>query len=192
MTPVALSPEVPPDAPTPAVVDGAEIVLWRGPDGAVRAWPDRCPHRGMRLSFGFVRAGQLSCLYHGWRWRADGACAHIPAHPGLDPPGTLRVAAFACAERDGLVWLGDGVPPALDEAPRPVRSLTAAVPLAAVAAALGGWDAAGPGLWRDGGRWLAARAKTPAETTLHLLSDSDPTEESRWAEGFRATIEAAA
>ena len=192
MTPVALSPEITPEAPRPAVVDGAELVLWRGDDGAVRVWEDRCPHRGMRLSFGFVRGGQLACLYHGWRWRADGGCAHIPAHPDLDPPATLRVTAFPCAERDGLVWLGEGTPPALDAAARPVRSLTVAAPLATIATALDGWQSVAPGLWHQGGRWLAARAKTAAETTLHLLSAADPVAESRWAEPFRASIEAAA
>jgi phenylpropionate dioxygenase-like ring-hydroxylating dioxygenase large terminal subunit len=192
MTPVALSPEIGAEAPIPAVVGGVEIVLWRGPDGAVRAWEDRCPHRGMRLSFGFIRGEHLACLYHGWRWRADGGCAHIPAHPDLDPPATLRVNAFACAERDGLVWLGEGLPPALGTGPRPVRSLTIAAPCDAVAAALGGWEAVAPGLRREGGRWLAMRAKTEHETTVHLLSTADAIGESRWAEGFRAMIEAAA
>lgn len=190
MTPVALSPDVPPDAPVPAMAEGAEIVLWRGPDGAVRAWPDRCPHRGMRLSFGFVRGDQLACLYHGWHWRADGSCAHIPAHPDLDPPVTLRVEALACAERDGLVWLGAGVPPALEGA-RPIRSLTVARPRARVEAALAGWQPVAPALWRLGGRWLALGTPAAGETALHLLSSADPVAESRWAEAWRAGLEAA-
>jgi phenylpropionate dioxygenase-like ring-hydroxylating dioxygenase large terminal subunit len=189
VTPVALSPDIEPDSACPVIVDGAEIVLWRG-GGTLQAWEDRCPHRGMRLSFGFVRGGQLACLYHGWRWRADGGCAHIPAHPDLEPPQTLRVRAFACAERDGLVWLGEGEPPALGPA-RPVRSLTVQAPRAAVEAALGGWSRLAPGLWAMGGRRLGVRAKTAAATTLHLLSDADPVAESRWAEAFRAAIEAA-
>jgi hypothetical protein len=49
-----------------------------------------------------------------------------------------------------------------------------------------------PGLWREGGRWLAVRAKTEHETTVHLLSKADAIAESRWVEGFRAMIEAAA
>ena len=34
---------------------GYRMVLWRGLDGTPYALEDRCPHRGMRLSFGFVR-----------------------------------------------------------------------------------------------------------------------------------------
>lgn len=190
MIPVALGPDIEPDSAFPAIVDGAEIVLWRSGTGPVQAWEDRCPHRGMRLSLGFVRGGQLSCLYHGWRWRADGGCAHIPAHPDLDPPGTLRVTAFPCAERDGLVWLGEGVPPALPACVRPVRSLTVAAPLARVHAALGGWGEVAPGLWQTAGRWMGVRAKSGTETVLHLLSTGAPEGESRWAEAFRRHVEA--
>jgi hypothetical protein len=72
-----------------------------------------------------------------------------------------------------------------------VRSLTVQAPRAAVEAALGGWSRLAPGLWAMGGRRLGVRAKTAAATTLHLLSDADPVAESRWAEAFRAAIEAA-
>jgi phenylpropionate dioxygenase-like ring-hydroxylating dioxygenase large terminal subunit len=42
-----------------------ELVLWRSPQG-LAAWRDRCPHRGARLSLGWV--SQDNCLvrpYHG-------------------------------------------------------------------------------------------------------------------------------
>ncbi|MCP5870855.1 Rieske (2Fe-2S) protein, partial [Klebsiella pneumoniae] len=32
-----------------------ELVIWRSSDGAVQAWDDRCPHRGARLSLGWVK-----------------------------------------------------------------------------------------------------------------------------------------
>jgi Rieske [2Fe-2S] domain len=35
------------------------VVVWRGQDGKVHAWEDWCPHRGMRLSFGFARGKSL-------------------------------------------------------------------------------------------------------------------------------------
>ena len=68
------------------MLDGAEYVLWRGASGTPRLWGNRCPHRGMRLSFGLVRGEDLLCIYHGWRYGPSGACAAIPAHPDLDPP----------------------------------------------------------------------------------------------------------
>lgn len=57
-----------------------------------------CPHRGMRLSLGFIRGDQVACLYHGWHYDA-GQCRYIPAHPQLTPPETIRVQAFETAER---------------------------------------------------------------------------------------------
>jgi phenylpropionate dioxygenase-like ring-hydroxylating dioxygenase large terminal subunit len=65
MMPVSLSGGVEPGARTGTSVGGQPIVVWRGADGLVRAWADQCPHRGMRLSFGFVRENRLTCIYHG-------------------------------------------------------------------------------------------------------------------------------
>ena len=37
------------------------IVLWRGPSGAVHACEDRCPHRGARLSLGWNLGDRVAC-----------------------------------------------------------------------------------------------------------------------------------
>ncbi|NVN12987.1 Rieske (2Fe-2S) protein, partial [Nguyenibacter vanlangensis] len=71
------------------VLRGRELAVWRDARGVAHVWDDRCPHRGMRLSLGFLREGTLACLYHGWRFGPDGRCAHIPAHPELSPPATI-------------------------------------------------------------------------------------------------------
>ncbi len=138
---VALSRDLPPGMPLPVVFAGREIVVWRAEGGAVRAWADRCPHRGMRLSFGFVRGDTLSCLYHGWRYRgSDGGCDHIPAHPDLTPPKTIAADTYGATEVAGLIWLciGDG---AVSSAPvetglAGAASVTIDAPAATVAAGL--------------------------------------------------------
>ena len=38
-----------------------EMVLWRSGDGALRAWEDRCPHPGTRLSIGRIEGQQVVC-----------------------------------------------------------------------------------------------------------------------------------
>lgn len=86
------------------VLRGRELAVWRDARGVAHVWDDRCPHRGMRLSLGFLREGTLACLYHGWRFGPDGRCAHIPAHPELSPPATIRAAPWAAVERHGLIW----------------------------------------------------------------------------------------
>lgn len=105
-SPVALSNVVDPSTSTGAVVNGAELVVWRDSSGKAHVWEDRCPHRGMRMSFGFVRGDHLACLYHGWQYDTAGQCRHIPAHPQLEVPQTIRVQTFATAERNGIIWAG--------------------------------------------------------------------------------------
>lgn len=106
--PVALSADLPVGGVMRAVMDGPEaldLAVWRGRSGGVNAFHNRCPHRGMRLSFGFVRGERLSCIYHGWQYGEDGGCRHIPAHPDMTPPTSIGATTFACTEHDGVVWV---------------------------------------------------------------------------------------
>jgi hypothetical protein len=64
--PVALSEEVPADAPVPTRVLGEDLVLFRDAEGKPNLVGRRCPHRGVDLSYGRVEGGGLRCLYHGW------------------------------------------------------------------------------------------------------------------------------
>jgi nitrite reductase/ring-hydroxylating ferredoxin subunit len=146
-TPVALSRDLPRLGVVPVCVDGIDIALWRSASDRVAAWADRCPHRGMRLSHGFVRGEALSCIYHGWSYGSEGQCLRIPAHPDLTPPEAIRVPVFQAMESDGVVWIArhgsDVTPPAVDGFP--LRSLTveAAVDWAAAGIALSGAVARG-------------------------------------------------
>ncbi len=114
---------------------GHDLAVWRSASGRLQAWNDRCPHRGMRLSHGFVRGETLACIYHGWVYGADGGCKHIPAHPALTPPATIRVAAFACVEQDGVIWVAPaetvGAPVAL-RGLQPLRSISLTCDVVAV------------------------------------------------------------
>ncbi|EPE95107.1 Rieske (2Fe-2S) protein [Rhizobium grahamii] len=126
--PVALSADLPPGTVIPARTTAGSIALWRSDSGRVAASADRCPHRGMRLSHGFVRGEALSCIYHGWSYAQEGHCLRIPAHPGLSPPETIRVESQQVEEVDGLLWVAIGTPahhpPGFDGLV-PLRSLTA-------------------------------------------------------------------
>lgn len=125
-TPVALVRDVPPLCVMPACVDGVELALWRSATGRLAAWADRCPHRGMRLSHGYVRGEALSCIYHGWSYASDGHCLRIPAHPDLEPPEAIRVPVYHAVESGGVVWVAtespDVPPPTVEGVP--LRSLT--------------------------------------------------------------------
>lgn len=125
----------------PVVVNGYGIAVWRGKEGGVQVWEDRCPHRGMRLSFGFVRDNRLTCLYHGWTYAKDGQCKVIPAHPDLEPPKTICVKTHRAASHRGIVFANlaetpEAPPPAEDDGWQPVRSLFVDQPLEKVRAFL--------------------------------------------------------
>jgi phenylpropionate dioxygenase-like ring-hydroxylating dioxygenase large terminal subunit len=138
--PIALSRDVPVGVTRAVIVDTREVMIWRGEDGMAHVWEDRCPHRGMRLSLGFVRGNALNCLYHGWQYGAGANCLRIPAHPDLTVPPTIRANAYAAAETGGMVWMsGDSAdaPPQLPEL-TPVISLAIEAAPERVLAELGG------------------------------------------------------
>jgi phenylpropionate dioxygenase-like ring-hydroxylating dioxygenase large terminal subunit len=85
---------------------GESLVLWRRPDGAVVAAPDRCPHREAPLSLGRVVDGDLVCRYHGWRFGAGGRCVEVPSSgPGAPAPPAAHLSRVRVVERYGLVWV---------------------------------------------------------------------------------------
>lgn len=178
---------------------GQDLAVWRSATGRVQAWNDRCPHRGMRLSHGFVRGETLACIYHGWVYGADGGCKHIPAHPALTPPATIRVAAFACVEQDGVIWVApaDTVgPPLALSGLQPLRSISLTCDVAAVLAvepALSGGEML-RGLVQIGGQACEVCLlvqHNAAGLTLHALCGvgSDRIAASRWLEDLRRRAE---
>ena len=62
---VGLSKDLPNGRVMRAIVGEQDLVVWRSKSGVLSAWDNRCPHRGMRLSHGFVRGEALACVYHG-------------------------------------------------------------------------------------------------------------------------------
>jgi nitrite reductase/ring-hydroxylating ferredoxin subunit len=126
--PVALSADIEAGTSAGTLVNGEERVVWRDDKGEIHVWEDRCPHRGMRMSFGFVRGDHIACLYHGWRYDTGGQCRYIPAHPDLDVPKTIKVPTFAAIERASIIWMApEGADAAdlsaLPETAEAVRSL---------------------------------------------------------------------
>ena len=182
-----------------AHMNGNELVVWRSAAGHLSAWPDRCPHRGMRLSHGFVRGETLACIYHGWVYETSGVCQHIPAHPALVPPAAIRVEALSCVEKDGVLWLAAAdtqtSPPALTGL-SPVRSLTATVGadrLRAVEPALTGADILrGTVQIKDQPAEVCLLLQPRGtEVTIHALCDetADRVAVSRWLDDLRRRAE---
>lgn len=187
----------------PGTCSGVDLAIWRSATGKIAAWKDRCPHRGMRLSHGFVRGETLSCIYHGWVYGSDGGCQRIPAHPAMQPPASIRTESFACREQDGVIWVNAAPATARDAPPalpglQPLRSLTFLLDPAGLAQAVPEL-AADHSTLRGGIRIGANRAeiclvmqqKSPGQTVVHALCGlgDDRVAVSRWLESLRRRAE---
>ncbi|WP_047457916.1 Rieske (2Fe-2S) protein [Rhizobium rhizogenes] len=206
--PVALSASIEPGTSASAVVDGSEIVVWRDNSGKAHVWEDRCPHRGMRLSFGFVRGDHIACLYHGWQYDTAGQCRYIPAHPSLEVPQTIKVPTYFAEERYGIIWATTASAASLPDIDAamgvtPVRSLYvergaddtfAALEKAGVSTFAG--DA---GILQAGADRLlvAIQVVSPERTAVHIVILGSPAVNAgakqkhyaQWAEGLRFDLE---
>src|SRR5581483_6929645 len=64
----------PDGAPMRVRLLGEDLVAFRDSSGEVGLIQNNCPHRGASLFFGRNEEGGLRCVYHGWKFTADGAC----------------------------------------------------------------------------------------------------------------------
>ncbi|KAA6482989.1 Rieske (2Fe-2S) protein [Agrobacterium sp. ICMP 7243] len=206
--PVALSASIEPGTSAGAVVEGSEIVVWRDNSGKAHVWEDRCPHRGMRLSFGFVRGDHIACLYHGWQYDTAGQCRYIPAHPSLEVPQTIKVPTYLAEERYGTIWATtarEALLPEIDAAMgvTPVRSLYVERGADDILAAL---EKTGVGNFAgnagtvelgDDRLLVAVQVVSPEKTAVHIVILGSPAVNAgakqkhyaQWAEGLRFDLE---
>ena len=85
---------------------GREMVVYRGADGRVVALDAYCPHMGAHLAEGRVEGDAIRCLFHFWKYDAQGRCVEIPCQPQCD--FVPRLASWPVAERYGLIWIWAG------------------------------------------------------------------------------------
>jgi phenylpropionate dioxygenase-like ring-hydroxylating dioxygenase large terminal subunit len=81
------------------------LALWRDGSRRLHTFHDRCAHRGTALSLGGVAGDEIVCPSHGWRYRGDGTCTHIPASGPAGIPARARAETYRCLERYGIAWV---------------------------------------------------------------------------------------
>ncbi len=97
---------------------GCDVLLYRRRDGTPVALEDRCVHRGLPLSRGWLEGDDVVCGYHGFRYASHGACIRVPTQAQIPPRATVR--AFPVVEKPPFVWIWTGDPARADVAKVPV------------------------------------------------------------------------
>ena len=82
------------------------MVFFRDAQGKASALEDRCCHREMPLSQGWMESCTVRCGYHGMRFDGAGQCVEIPGQEFI-PPGA-KVIAYPVVERHGWIWVWPG------------------------------------------------------------------------------------
>lgn len=85
---------------------GREIILYRNPGGTITALEDRCCHRNVNLSLGYLNNERVVCGYHGWEYDKTGDCVKIPSQlPGDKIPPTAKIKAYPVRDFNRWVWI---------------------------------------------------------------------------------------
>ncbi len=85
---------------------GQPMVLFRPSEGRIAALEDRCCHRQMPLSQGWIEGENLRCGYHGMLFNGEGRCVAIPGQDFI--PADAAVRRFPAFERHGWIWVWPG------------------------------------------------------------------------------------
>ena len=85
---------------------GEKLIAFRDNTGRVGVMDHRCPHRCASLFYGRNEAGGIRCVYHGWKFDADGNCLDMPnLPPEQDFKQKVHAKAYKVAERAGVIWV---------------------------------------------------------------------------------------
>jgi 5,5'-dehydrodivanillate O-demethylase len=99
-------------APVKAVrLLGEDLILFRMPPRPGGAEPsyglveERCPHRSASFIHGIVDCEGIRCIYHGWKFAADGTCLEQPAEgPDSTFKDRIRQRAYPVQKLAGLLF----------------------------------------------------------------------------------------
>ena len=83
---------------------GEDYVAFRDSDGKLGLLDELCPHRGTSLALGRNEEGGLRCIYHGWKFAADGALLDAPNHPDPNFCAHFKANSYPVREAGGLIW----------------------------------------------------------------------------------------
>lgn len=83
---------------------GENYVAFRDSDGTLGLLDELCPHRGASLALGRVEECGIRCLYHGWKFAADGQLLDTPNHGDPNFKKGFKATSYPIREAGGLIW----------------------------------------------------------------------------------------
>ena len=93
--PAAMSSELKADGdPMRLALLGEKLIAFRDSSGRVGVMDHKCPHRCASLFLGRNEENGIRCIYHGWKFDADGNCVDTPNLAGM-PDFKNRIKAKA-------------------------------------------------------------------------------------------------
>lgn len=118
--PFMLSEEIaePDGAPKRVRLLGEDLLAFRDSAGRAALVDEFCPHRRVSLFFGRNEQGGIRCVYHGWKFAADGTCLDLPSEPAdSNFRQKIRLKSYPVRERAGVLWAYLGPPGSEAELP---------------------------------------------------------------------------
>jgi 5,5'-dehydrodivanillate O-demethylase oxygenase subunit len=87
---------------------GEDLVVYRDRSGDLGMVAAHCVHRRAPLAYGIVEHDGIRCVYHGWKYDAQGNVLEQPyedtTHPEDNYKDRCSIAAYPVQELAGLVW----------------------------------------------------------------------------------------
>jgi phthalate 4,5-dioxygenase oxygenase subunit len=98
-------------APVRLKLLGEDLVAFRTTSGRPAVLDTWCPHRNANLFWGRNEEEGLRCVYHGWKFDADGACVDMPNEPPRSRfAEKIKQPAYQAVDRGGVIWVYMGPP----------------------------------------------------------------------------------
>ena len=91
--------------PRRVVLLGDAYVAFRGEDGIVGILDEGCCHRGVSLALGRVEGCGIRCIFHGWKFSADGELVDAPNVSDENFRKRVRAKSYSVREAGGLIWV---------------------------------------------------------------------------------------
>ncbi len=114
------------EKPLSKKINGIPIVLFRGQNNKIGVLLDRCPHRNIPMSKGYIENENLVCRFHGWHFDTEGTCVKVSQLKTLDDNDNRNAYSFDSYEEDGFIYVKCNNTkkdfPKIDEHPSEIKS----------------------------------------------------------------------